>query len=640
MKIAHKHISALLPEKPNIHEISEKLFQLGHEHEIDNDIFDLELTPNRGDCLSVNGLLQDLRAFYKVNLNREIYNNKINTLDINFINKAKQECPKISFLKIQIDNDIKPYNGLLKSYFDELKIKPNNLFTDISNYISYETGQPTHCYDADKIGDLVLENTEENVEFHTLLDKKIKLNGRNLVFKTDNNIINLAGVMGDMSTSCNNSTRSVIVECAYFLPENIIGQTVKYDIKSEAAYKFERGTDPCSHELVLRRFIKIVEAHANIKNVQLVNKDSHDIESVKITADTDRISSILGLKISDDKLNGELLKLGFEHKDNKYIVPSHRADVCNINDIAEEVARIIGYNNIPVNNFEIPEIDDKSNDSSNKYLESAIKDLLSSNGFHEVINNPFTNKDSKDSILVDNPLDSNKKYLRTSTRESLIDNLIYNQRRQNDSIKLYEISDIYKRNEDSQSRVLGIICSGRVDKNYIDFSKKIDTQYLRSILDKVLVNIDFDIEIIPKTNLETKSKNEVIYVEINLTSINYEEIKKLKNTKTEQQINFVKYSPISEYPSSSRDLSFSIKNVDDYDKLQNLLSNFDHELIKDKFVFDFFKNEKKQEIKIGYRFIFQSKSRTIMESEVNEIIDDITKISTSLDTVDIPGLNN
>ena len=128
-------------------------------------IFLMELTPNRGDCLSVNGLLQDLRAFYKVNLNREIYNNKINTLDINFINKAKQECPKISFLKIQIDNDIKPYNGLLKSYFDELKIKPNNLFTDISNYISYETGQPTHCYDADKIGDLVLENTEENVSF-------------------------------------------------------------------------------------------------------------------------------------------------------------------------------------------------------------------------------------------------------------------------------------------------------------------------------------------------------------------------------------------------------------------------------------------------------------------------------------------
>ena len=123
MKIAYKHLINFIPSRPTIDEISQKFFQLGHEHEIQNDIFEMELTPNRGDCLSINGLLRDLAVFYEIIPSDEIYRNKINRLNINFINKAQKACPYISFLKIDIEGEIKTYQGLLKEYFNDLDIK-------------------------------------------------------------------------------------------------------------------------------------------------------------------------------------------------------------------------------------------------------------------------------------------------------------------------------------------------------------------------------------------------------------------------------------------------------------------------------------------------------------------------------------
>ena len=245
MKVAYKHLISYIPSKPSIDEISERVFQLGHEHEIEDEIFDMELTPNRGDCLSVHGLVRDLAPFYEIDLSSDIYEKELKKLDIGFVNHAPEACSHISFLKIDIEGEIASYGGKLKEYFKDLNINKNNFFTDISNYISYEMGQPTHCYDAKKIGNLFsLEIIEEDKKFHTLLEKEIVIKGRNLVFLEDGKVINLAGVMGGKNTSCSTNTKSVIIECAHFNPEEIIGKSVKYDIKSDAAHKFERGCRP------------------------------------------------------------------------------------------------------------------------------------------------------------------------------------------------------------------------------------------------------------------------------------------------------------------------------------------------------------------------------------------------------------
>ncbi len=126
MKIAFNHLCRFFMDTPSIDDVSNKLFQLGHENEIIGNILDIEFTPNRGDCLSLRGLARDLGAFFTVNLNIEIHDKTINPLNINFINHSPKDCPNIFFLNLEVSNDIKSYQPYLESYFKDLGIKKNN----------------------------------------------------------------------------------------------------------------------------------------------------------------------------------------------------------------------------------------------------------------------------------------------------------------------------------------------------------------------------------------------------------------------------------------------------------------------------------------------------------------------------------
>ena len=215
-----------------------------------------------------------------------------------------------------------------------------------------------------------------------------------------------------MNSACDNCTRSVIVECAYFKPEEIIGKSIKYDLHSEASYKFERGVDPLCQNNTLRRFIKIVEDHATITNLQLFSKIYKEHTQKSIQFDPLLIEKILGIKLSQQKCANILMKLGFKIKNKKIYVPSHRSDINNTNDLAEEVARVIGYDNIPVNTFTI----ENNNIEEEDNREVLIKNFLIDNGFYEVINDPFEGIKKDISICVDNPLDTNRQFMRTNLK--------------------------------------------------------------------------------------------------------------------------------------------------------------------------------------------------------------------------------
>ena len=634
MKIAYSHLVQYIQENPTIEQVSENLFQLGHEHEIEDNIFDMEFTPNRGDCLSIKGILRDLAVFYKINFNPKEYSEKLDALNIDFENLSKNICPQISFLKLEIDKVPKIYKNSLGDYFSDLNLKKNNFFTDVSNYLSYETGQPTHCYNADKINSkLIFHEIEKNEEFETLLGKKVQLNGKNPVFSLNNKVINLAGVMGGKDTSCSTNTKTVIVECAFFQPEAIIGKSVKYDIQSDASHKFERGVDPDCHERVLRRFIKLVSEHTNIKDMSIVSYKSKDNLITQIPVNIHKINQIIGININENEYLNYLVKLGFVIKQGCIKVPAFRSDIKTQNDLAEEVARVIGYDNISRTDINVP----KNDKHNQKDIENKLRYFLLDNGFYEVINSPFVPLSSDNAIKVDNPLDSNRGFLRTNLINSLLDNLLFNERRQKDSIKLFEISDIYtSNNAHHKKRKLSIIASGRVGLNYQDFSKKINKKYLENIFQEILPNKDFDFQILSRDLLDTKINNEIVSLEVDI-DIFPNDILSYKE-KSKPPKHFHKYSPISELPSSFKDISYSINDFSKIKDLQDLLLNFKSDLIKDMFIFDYFKNEKLKEIKIGFRFIFQSKEQTLTSSQIELIYNDIVNQSLKIDGISIPGI--
>tara|TARA_B100000965_G_scaffold124007_2_gene102649 strand:+ start:30979 stop:32883 length:1905 start_codon:yes stop_codon:yes gene_type:complete len=634
MKFSFNHIKNLVNQDISLDDLSEKLIQLGHENTFNKNIIDIEFTPNRGDCLSLLGITRDLGAFYKTK-EIEFYENHINKYDFNFKNKVKDICPNISFLKIDVDNINVDYLPYLKEYFDDLGLNKNNFFTDISNYLSYELGLPTHCYDASFINNnlLTLEEVNKDIEFETLLDKRILLTGKNYVFTINNEIINLAGIIGGKRSSCSKNTTSVIIECAYFKPESIIGKSIRYDIQSDASYKFERGVDPGLQEKVLRRFAKIVEDHTNIKSIELYSEAKHT-QSAQIELDEEIVNSILGTNISKKDYIGLLNSIGLTCSDNLIKVPSYRSDIKSQNDLAEEVARIIGYDNIPSQKIKITS-SIKTSSGSN---ESSVRHFLVDQGFNEVINFPFTENHSSNTIKVDNPLDSNKSYLRTRLKDSLVKNLIYNERRQKDIIKMFEISDIYNIDENgiNSKRILGLIASGRLAKNYEGFNKIINEDYLKDIF-KDITNDDIDFISIDRNEIDSKSKYPIFLLEIEIN--NLLENGKPYVSKNKKNNQFEKYKPISEFPSTYRDLSFLIKDETKLKELDNNIMNFANEFIKEVFMFDYYLDKKVNHIKAGYRIIFQSNEKTLTDIEIDTVMDKIIRSCLEINSIDIPGLN-
>jgi phenylalanyl-tRNA synthetase beta subunit len=297
------------------------------------------------------------------------------------------------------------------------------------------------------------------------------------------------------------------------------------------------------------------------------------------------------------------------------------------------VARVIGYDNIPTSEIIIP----KNKKTNYKDLENKLRFFLLDHGFYEVINSPFVSLQEMEAIKVDNPLDSNREYLRTNITNSLLENLLFNERRLKDSIKLFEISDIYSfSNAIIKKRKLSIIASGRVGENYKDFSKKINKQYLTMLFQEILPNEVFDFKILSRELLNTKIKNEIVALEVDINSfstniLSYKEV-------SQPPESFVQYRPISDLPSSFKDISYSIKDYSKTQDLQDLLLNYQCDIIKNIYIFDYFKNEKQEEIKIGFRFIFQSKKATLNSAEIEMVYNDIVKKSLNIGGISIPGM--
>lgn len=636
MKIAYQHIIDGLEEIPSIVDLSEKLFQLGHEHEIDNDVFDFEFTPNRGDCLSLKGIIRDLKVFYKIKESPSIYKDNIPKMNMSFTNLCKESCPSICFLRIKIKDQKIEYKDYLNRYFDDLNIKKNNFFTDISNYIAYEQGQPIHAYDFKLIdGNLTLKNSQNSKEkFITLLNDEIKIEDHDLVFFDKKGPINLAGIMGGLRTSCSQNTNDALIECAYFKPEFILGRSVKYGLNSEASHKFERGVDPLLQEEALRRFIQIVEDHIEIEHLEIYRDISLDKEINYVDCDVDMINKILGTKIEKNYYESILVKLGFKIDESKVVIPSYRSDIFHQNDLAEEIARVIGYDNIEQ---EIIKIHNPKKISST-LEEDKIKTFLIENGFCEVINMPFNSNEANYSIKVDNPLDSKRKFLRTQLLPSLVENVVYNEKRQKESLKFFEISDIYflKNNNVHHEKKLGIIISGRQGLGYKDFSKKLDKKYLKELFKKIGADVEEYVQDISRDNIDSKIKTPIIGFEVNLNDI-YSQVSHLDYSKIIKN-NFLKYHDVSDYPSSYRDFSFSIEDEGDIYELYKCIEESEIKFLKDFFMFDYYEDKKNNKIKIGYRFIFQSNKKTLTDEEINKSVKNLIEPILSINSLTIPGL--
>ena len=612
-------------------------------------IIDIDMTPNRADCLSVIGVARDLSTIYK----KKVLMPKAIKLPKKIQSHIKSVNEKIStsYSILSINN----FNNSCKTpkyISDRLTISgvsQINFIVDVLNYVMIEVGQPMHVFDKDKLkGKLSVRFAKTGEKINALDDNEYSLTPQIPVIADNQGPQAIAGVIGSNTSSVDKDSTSIIIESAFF-NQNLIRKSSKiYRLQTESSYRFERGVDPLLNNYALGRVLKIIKDSVEINKYELSCISSKSIAphiGKTISMNLNEFEVLLGNKISKKFIMNALSYLGFNpiiiKNRLKVFVPSYRFDISIAADLIEEVARVYGYDNfsgiqLPLfNSIECSE----SRGNINYYL-----DLFSSRGYSEVITFSFLPKDSQNSFLsknnkinIVNPISEDKSEMRMTMMYGLLKAAKYNISRQNSNIKIYETGKIYKKQKDkriSEHNVLaGLISGVNYESNLKEFQNILNFYDLKGDLISIFPNLSFK-----KSNMigylsslcqaSIKQKNKTVGYCGEPSSKVYREFN-IKNKMFYFEISSdllnldhnVAYKPISIFPKIQRDLTMLINDDvsgdDIIDAIQRKSFNYMINIkISDIFYSkkEFGDNKKSMTIEL----IFQDNSRTLLDIDINE----------------------
>lgn len=414
----------------------------------------LDLTPNRSDCLSILGVAKEVAALtgqeFKLpelgEISREVENFDI---EIN-----TEDCKNYIGAHIQ-DLKIGPSPIWLQIKLLKAGLRPINNVVDITNYVMLEYGQPLHAFDKNKIttNKIVVKNLEVETQFKTLDGQLRSVPAQTLTITDGNTPIAVAGVMGGEESEVDENTAEIILESAYF--DNVaVRKSVKnINLRSEASARFEKSVAPLYIKDAALRAAKLLEDVCGATAIGMIAVGDFTYQGKKIALDPKRVKSLLGVEILDAEIEKILISLGCTttREENKFIVepPHHRVDLNQQVDLIEELARIYGYDNIPVSlptgKTTVGKV------SSKEQLFRNIKNYLTAQGLAEIITYPFispesfakSSLDAELAIPLANPLGRENSLMRTSLLPSALATVSHNINHQVSNIQFFELGKVY-----------------------------------------------------------------------------------------------------------------------------------------------------------------------------------------------------
>lgn len=421
---------------------------------LDTKIFEVSITPNRGDCLSVLGLARELSVINGLPLNRPSFDDVQTTDEVGAVAvtvQAVQACPRYLAQRI---NDIDRQVATPAFIADALVasgVRTHNFLVDVTNFVLLELGQPLHAFDADKIqGEIVVRFAQSGEQVELLNEQTVTLAGDELVIADDAGVLALAGIMGGMRSAVSDSTTNIVLESAYFDQIAIAGKARRFGLHTDASQRFERGVDFQMPNIALQRAVSLITSVSGGKAgvVTKVQSPEHLPTRNTITVSLAQIEKLLGISLPKDKICDILNRLEIQtHLDGDILqcqVPSHRFDMNIAEDVIEEIARIYGYANIPA---KLPSfsVDMRYDDSVD--LMHQLKLALVNGGYFEAVS--FSFSDEKIERLFDdpslgavlllaNPISSDLAVMRRTLLSSLLPVVGYNINRQQHRVRLFE----------------------------------------------------------------------------------------------------------------------------------------------------------------------------------------------------------
>ena len=468
---------------------------IGNILDIEDEIYDFEITPNRPDCLGILGIANELKCA----INREEKENIL--IKKGDFEKVANVVEKIENIIVNVESeDVKRYLAIplynvknietpkeIKERLQTMGVNPKgNILVDISNYIMFETGNPTHIFDLDVLNninndknsnnELVVKIANNSGKIELLNDEKLELSD-DLTISVNGENLALVGIMGGKNSGVNENTKNILIEIATFERKKIRDTSRKYNVRTESSSRFEKKLSPRLPELAFLRMITLMKdlgvidenvfEGGKISVIDYIRKDVKENfenkQNTLINFSSGDINKVLGMDITEEEMLDILTKLGFEKyegKNNILVKPYIREDIERKEDLAEEVIRFYGYDNLKET---LPKLERgniyKGNYKDLSVITKDIRNILKIEGYNQIITYGFISKEDllklekteeeieKESIYVLNKLSSDYEIMRNTHIPSILKTVSYNERMQNDNLKLYEIAAVFKEKE-------------------------------------------------------------------------------------------------------------------------------------------------------------------------------------------------
>lgn len=472
--------------------------------ELEDTVIEIDLTPNRGDCLSIAGVARELGT-------------------LNQCAVTPQACPAVkvtskeSFkVSLSADKACTHYAGRVITHVDatvttplwmverlrRAGIRSLGAIVDITNYVMLEFGQPMHAFDLATLDSGIEVRYAKTKEAITLLDgKTIELDNETLVIADNTRALALAGVMGGENSGVSDATNTVFLESAFFMPEVIAGKARSYGLHTDSSHRFERGVDPALQLPALERASALIleicggEAGAVVEHTS----KSHPAMRAPIALRKDRIQRLLGIELSDDEVSDILQRLGMQVKADKtgwtVTPPSFRFDISIEADLLEELVRIYGYNNIP--RSQPLYRSQMQAQPEGRLAQAAVKQLLVDRGYFEAITYSFVEPKFQqvldpeaEAVALANPISSEMSVMRTTLWPGLLQALRHNLNRQHSRVRLFETGLCFLKGDDTlpeqTPRIGGVICGELQPEQWGEPARKVDFFDLKADLEALL----------------------------------------------------------------------------------------------------------------------------------------------------------
>lgn len=663
----------VLPEDTPIGMLASEYYKLESDY-----IIEVDITPNRADACSHYGVARDLYAWlkqngYETSLHRPSDKNFLvdnHNLEIDVKIEDKERCPRYAAVTIS-GCEVKDSPDWLKDKLRIIGLRPINNIVDITNYIMHAYGQPLHCFDADMIeGKTIIVKTQQNgTPFVTLDGVKHTLSEEDLTICNTNEPMCIAGILGGKGSGTYDSTKNVLFESAYFNPTTIRKSARRHGLNTDASFRFERGIDPNGVIYALKQAaILAKELAGGTVSMEIKDVNTAPVSNFNIHLDYKYLNNLIGKTIPretvKDILSSLEIQLSNETEDGiDLAVPPYRVDVKRPCDIAEEILRIYGYNNVQIPTSIKSSLTIKGEEDRSNKLQNLISEQLTAQGFNEILNNSLTKAvyyDSLESyplkkcVRLLNPLSEDLCVLRQTLLFGGLESLRFNINHKSPNLKMYEFGKTYsfKSNEKDESNRLGAyseelhlglwITGNMIENSWTNKNQQYSFYNIKAYVENIFTRLGVNIGLmffkeftsdLYSSALQITDRNEKVYATMGIISNKVLKLAELKAQIFYADINWqllmkknrkniVSYKEISKFPSVSRDLALLLDKKITFQEIEAVAYQTERNLLKKIELFDVYEGNNLPENKKSYaiNFTLQDPNKTLTDKQIDKVM--------------------